>query len=598
MDKLIVIVVICFIILFLYKEWVRPAVVFIIGVSVLTVTQIITPSEILEGFANEQLAVIILLLILGDIVQRTQVLNRFFDRLFQKATSYNGFLIRMMAYVATASAFFNNTPLVAMLMPYTFNWGKKHNVPASKLLIPLSYAAILGGAATLVGTSTNLIVGGLVTDTNKLIDKGNIKVNGAVLENKLPELEIFDFTIVGGIMIVVGIVYILLLGKHLLPVRRGAMSNFKDSTREYVVETIVSVNSPLIDKSVEEGDLRNLKGLFLIEIIRNELAISPVSPEMIIEKGDHLIFAGDTSTVAELISSNYGLRLPKEIELIDSENIGVIEAVVPFNSEIIGRTVKDTNFRGKYDASILAIHRNGEHLAGKIGDISLKAGDLLLLVGGKEVYKRTEGYNVFYILSQVKKINKKSDKVVPLVFIGSGISILLSALHLVPLFQSLFVLFTILLLTRVLTISQIKRSTRFNILIIMALGLSLGKAMMKTGTAEMIANYVVDGLFPFGIVAILFGLYFVTNILAGYMTNVAAVSIVFPIAISTAISLNMDTMPFILLVAFASSANFFTPIGYQTNLMVYSPGAYTFKDYFIATVILAGLITVFVLHKL
>jgi len=564
-DQIIVILTIVFIIIALYKELMRPPVTFLVAIVGLNIFGILSPKDILAGFSNEQIAVITLLLIIGDLVQSTNVLDRLFDRIFRKAKTYNGFLIRMMAYVATASAFFNNTPLVAMLMPYTFSWSKRNQVVVSKLLIPLSYAAILGGAATLIGTSTNLIVGGLVAE--------------AQAEIEIESIGIFDFVYVGVPMIVIGMLYILLVGKHLLPIKRGVMFDFRSSKREYVVETKVKEDSRLIGKTVSEAGLRNLTGLFLVEIIRGKEQLSPVKPEDRIQSGDHLIFAGETTTVADLIDKDFGLSLPKNAYTLNDNGTGVLEAVIPFNSNLIGKKIRESDFRSRFDASILAVHRNGEKLAGRIGDIVLKSGDLLLLIGGKEVFKRIEGYNVFYILSQVKQISDVKKTKVIIVLVGLFAAIVLSSLKIVSLFIGLLVLLAFMFISKMITMGQLKKSTRFNIVMIAGLALALGKAMMITGTADYLAEGVVAILEPHGILLTMFGIYLVTNILAGYMTNVAAVSIIFPIVLSTSIQLGVNPTPFILLIAFASSANFFTPVGYQTNLMVYSAGGYKFNDF-------------------
>lgn len=564
-DQIVVISTVIFLILTLYKEWMRPPVAFLTAIVILNIAGILSAKDILIGFSNEQVAVIILLLVIGDIIQRTQVLDRFFDKIFSRAKSYNGFLLRMMAYVASASAFFNNTPLVAMLMPYTFSWSKKNNIAVSKLLIPLSYAAILGGATTLIGTSTNLIVGGLVTEA---------QANYAI-----DSIGVFDFAWVGVPMIIIGVLYILLVGKKLLPDGKGVMENFKKSKREYIVETIVKEGSKLNNKTVSQAGLRNLTGLFLVEIIRGDHHILPVRPDDVIIQGDHLIFAGETETVADLIEKDLGLSLPKNAYTLNDNGTGVIEAVIPFNSSLIGKKIRESDFRSRFDASILAVHRNGEKLAGRIGDIVLKSGDLMLLIGGKQVYKRTEGYNVFYILSQVKQFNEVKNRNVYIVLSALLATVIFSALNIINLFLGLLIILVFMFLSKMLTVNQLKKSTRFNIVIIAGLALALGKAMMISGTADYIAKLVIDLLEPFGIIALMFGIYFVTNVLAAYMTNIAAVSIIFPIVVSSAVQLDINPSPFILLIAFAASANFFTPIGYQTNLMVYSAGGYKFNDF-------------------
>lgn len=572
-NQIILLLTITFLIASLYTEWFRPPISFIAAVSFLLITGVIEKTAVLKSFANEQIAVIMLLLIIGDTIQKTEIIDRLFDRVFSQAQTYMGFIWRMTTYISLTSSVFNNTPLVAMSMPFTFGWARKHKVPASKLLIPLSYAAILGGAATLIGTSTNLLIGGMVEETS------TVYINGQVTTIYLESLELFDFGWVGFPMLLIGLLYLWIFGGKLLPSMRTAAERFKESRREYVVEIVVKSESSLIGKTVSEGELRNLQGLYLIEIVRKDKIIAPVGPKEVIEKGDLLLFAGETESIAELIKNRKGLTLPKYTESESAENIGVIEAVVPSNSELIGKLVRESNFREKYDASILAVHRNGEKLSGRIGDIEMKSGDLLLLIGGREVYKRTEGYNNFYILSQVKSLQKLDDRKVYFVLGGVILSILFAALNILPLYSGLVIVLAYMLLSGVLTFGQMKRSTRFNILIISVMALTIGRAMMETGTADLIASGFLSTIEPFGILAFMFAVYALTNILAGYMTNVAAVSIIFPIVLTSAIQMKIDPKPLILLTAFASSANFFTPIGYQTNLMVYSAGNYKFKHF-------------------
>ncbi len=286
-DAIIVSLVLLFIIVTLYKEWIGPGFTFMIGIITLGIFGILTPTEILAGFANEQIAVIILLLVMGDFIRQSAVLDGLFNRMFSKATSVRGFLARMTLVVAGFSAFLNNTPLVAIMMPFTYNWGKRNGISVSKLLIPLSYAAILGGCATLIGTSTNLIVNGLVTD--QYIIPG------------LRPLNIFDFTAVGLPMIIIGFFYLLLFSDKLLPVKKDVLDDMEAKTREYMVEVQIREGSDIIGKTVEEAGLRNLKGLFLVEVIRGPLTVSAVSRSTMLFKDDILIFAGDTKTIAEMI---------------------------------------------------------------------------------------------------------------------------------------------------------------------------------------------------------------------------------------------------------------------------------------------------------
>ncbi|MFC2100804.1 SLC13 family permease [Bacteroidota bacterium] len=585
-DIIIVLLVILFIIISLYFEILGPAFTFLIGVIALGFFGVLEPNEILAGFANEQIAVIILLLLLGEIIRKAEVIEIIFDRVFRKAQTYKGFLGRMMFLVSGFSAFLNNTPLVAVMMPYVHSWSKKHNLNPSKLLIPLSYAAILGGCATLIGTSTNLIVNGLLID-QKIIPG-------------LPALNLFDFVSVGVPMIFLGFLYMFFWGHRLLPERKDVISDFDLHAREYLVETRVRSNSDLIGKTIEEAGLRNLKGLYLVEIRRKYYDITAVTPDEVIEEEDILVFAGKTDTIADLAGSTSGLQLAEEGMFIKKESSQVIEVVVSHNSTLIDKSVKEARFRGKYDAAIIAVHRNGERVSGKIGLVELKAGDVLLLLAGNDFHKRSQFTQDFYLISKVREIKKlKAYKVIALLG-GTAMAILLSALGVISLFMALCILIVILILMKISSPKDLPASIDYNLAIIIALSLALGTAMIKTGFAEMIATFIISILIPLGSIGLLTGIYLITAILAAYITNKAAVALIFPIALTIAFDMNYNPMPFILIVSFAAAANFLTPIGYQTNLMVYGPGGYNFKDFFrvgmpltvlymIVTVVILGL---------
>ena len=566
MEIVIVSIVLVFIIISLYTELMGPAFTFLIGVVILGIFGILTPKEILSGLANEQIIVIILLLLLGDIIRKSNLIDRLFDKAFRRATTYRGFMTRMIAIVAGFSAFLNNTPLVAIMIPYVHNWSKRNNFAPSKLLIPLSYAAILGGCATLIGTSTNLIVNGMVTD--QLIVPG------------LKPLGMFDFTIVGLPMIIIGAVYLILFSNKLLPSKRDVISDFSSQTREYLVEAMVKNNSKFVGKTIGDAGLRNLKGLFLAEILRKEKRISAVSPYEIVREEDVLVFAGDTKTIAEMVNADVGLELTQIGMFSRKTHTEILEIVVSHNSTLIDKTVRESGFRGKYDAAILAIHRNGERISGKIGQVKLKAGDVLLLLAGDDFAKRSADTHDFYLISKVREFRKLEWYQTAALFGGTALAITLSAMGVISLFMALIILLIIIQLLGITSPKDIAKSIDFNLGIIIALSLAFGTAMVKTGMAHIVANFIISVFKPFGPYGLLFGIFLITNVMASYITTQVAAVLIFPISVTAAINLGLPPIPFILIVSFAAAANFLTPIGYQTNLMVYGPGGYSFRDYF------------------
>ena len=545
----------------LYLEWFKPTVSFFIAILVFIFGGILTPSEALNGFANEQLAVIVLLLIISDIFKKSSVVNVLFHRLFGRSENVSSFKLGMMTVVASFSAFFNNTPLVAMMMPYTNNWAIKNKVAPSKLLIPLSYAAILGGCVTLVGTSTNLIVNGLAIDAG------------------FKSLSIFDFTTVGLPMMVIGIIYLLLFGNKLLPDTRSTKEDGNKGSREFFVETQIKANSKLINQTVESSGFRALKGLYLVEVVRNDLSFSPVAPDFILRQDDAMFFAGETKALEEIKEGSLGLTLPKIVDRLLGEKSSTNEVVVSFNSFLIGQKVKETDFRARFDAAIVAIHRNGERLSGKIGDMELKAGDVLLVFSGSNFISRAKNNRSFYILSHTEEPENINVKKVSLVFSALVFSVILSASTSVSLLLCLACVLLLGILLKIMPLNEIRKGLDFDLIILIAFGLAFGKAMMNSGASIYLAdgflllqNYLSPTLF-------LMLIFLITNVLAAYITNKAAVAILFPISVSIAIQLGLNPIPFILIVSFGAAANFITPIGYQTNLMVYGSGGYNFKDF-------------------
>ncbi|MBN2669213.1 MAG: SLC13 family permease [Bacteroidales bacterium] len=581
-DQIIVIIVILFILIALYKELIGPAFTFVIGVLTLGIFKILTPSEILKGFANEQIAVIILLLLIGDIIRRTSLIDTVFEKAFSRKISQKHFTFRMTSIVAGMSAFLNNTPLVAIMMPYVNSWSKSNNVAPSKLLIPLSYAAILGGSATLIGTSTNLIVNGLVIDQTIFPELGS--------------LHIFDFSAVGIPMIVVGVIYLVFFSEKLLPSVVDNIERFNVEAQNYIVEAQIRKSSHLIGQTIEEAKLRNLEGLFLVEIIRGNQRFVAMPPETILLENDILFFAGKTEMIADLININ-GLTFPEVGLLKRKRNTDIVEIVITYNSSLISKTVKEANFRGKYDAAIIGIQRNGERITQKIGSIKLKAGDLLLVLAGSDLTKRDDILD-FYFISKVKEFRAIKPYKALILIGGTLLSILLSALGVVSLFMALMFLLVIILSLNIASPKDVHKSIDYNLILIIAMSLALGLAMVKTGVAQMISHHFIGWFKPLGPVGILSGIYAITALLAAYITNKVAVAIIFPISLALAHDIDANPIPFILVVAFASAANFMTPIGYQTNLMIYGPGGYKFKDFFkvgLPLTIIYGVVSILIL---
>lgn len=564
-DLVLVFVVLLFILISLYKNLIGISFTFLIAIITLGIFGVLTPSEIIKGFGNEQVAVVVLMLLYSDVLRKTNIIEYSFDRLFRNAKSYRGFISRMVLSASGFSMILNNTPLVAVMMPYIHSWSKRNNFNPSKFLIPLSYAAILGGSATLIGTSTNLIV-------NSMVEEQKI-VTG------LETLQMFDFIWVGIPMIFIGWIYLVLFSNSLLPSRKVVDDDLKSQSREYMVEAKVKSNSHLIGKTIGEAGLSDIQGLILVAVLRGSFRITAVPDDVLLDKGDILVFAGETKNIAELITTNSGLVLPEVGLLSKVKRANVNEVVISQNSSLINKTVRDTNFRGKYDAAIIAVHRNGERIEAKLGSVVLKSGDVLLLFAGENFVSRSRDTTDFYFISKVTEYIKL-DWYKSAVLIGGTILVIaLAAMNIISLFMGLIIMILVSMLFKVTNPKEIPSSIDYNTALVIVLSLALGTAMMKSGAANIVANGVISAFLPLGKVGVLFGIYLITGLLAAYITTKAAVAIVFPIAMSVAQQLGVNPTPFVFAIAYAAACTFITPHGYVTNLMVYGSGGYSFKDF-------------------
>lgn len=560
-NQIFVLAVVVFLVVSLYKEFFNPSLTFFIAVVALLVTGIITPAELLKGLSNQQI-IIIFVLVLVTAGIRLVYGSELFSRWFNHKLKPKAFLLRLVATASAISPFINNTPLVALMIPYVRDWAEKTGNPSSKFMMPLSFATIMAGMITVIGTSTNLVL------------------NGLIQEYHLPLLGFDDFFFLGVLVTVLGGAYLYFIGYKLLPSNPNRMDHLRENVQEYIIETEVFGKSKLIGKTIKEAGLRNLKDVFLVEIIRHEKVISPVSPEDVLEEGDMLFFAGNTQSIYKIIEEDNGLRIPKQDNLEREGQFNFVEAVIPANSNLIGLRIKESDFRKKFNASIIAIHRNGKKVSGKVGEMHLAGGDFLLLLAGEGNENRNGGAekDLFYI-SSPKKITKTKSSRFKWVGVASLVLLVLGIAEVLPLFQVCIGILTGLILLGILSFTEIRRELDLSLLMILVCSLAIGVALEKSGTAELIAQGLIATGKTMGSVGVLASLFIVTIFLTALISNTAAVSIVFPIAMSIAAQLQLSSTPFFVAIAFAASGDFMTPIGYQTNLMVYGPGGYTFKDF-------------------
>jgi di/tricarboxylate transporter len=556
--QIYVLLVVVFLVFALYREIFNPSLTFFIATVALLLGKIITPAEILKGLSNQQI-IIIFLLVLVTAGIRLIFGTELFSKLFNPRLSPKGFLLRMMLTVSSISAFLNNTPIVAFMIPYVKDWANKTGNPASKFLIPLSFATILGGMITVIGTSTNLVL------------------NGLIAEYDLPLLAFKDFFFLGVTVTIFGTLYLYFIGFKLLPSNPNEIEALRENVKEYIIETQINEGSKLVGKSVKDAGLRNLQDVFLVEIIRDEKVISPVSPEEILEKQDTLFFSGNTQSIYNLIKEDNGLSLPTNEGHDLEEQFNFVDAVVPASSELIGQRIKDSNFRQRYNASIIAIHRDGKRVSGKVGEIHLAGGDFLLLLASEN--RENNHDKDLFLLSVPKKVKAQKPKWMIWLGVASFVLLILGVVGVFPLFDVCLVILSGLVFFGVLTLAEIRRELDLSLLMILVCSLAIGVALENSGTAAWIAKILIQFGKSFGPVAVLASLFMVTIFLTALITNAAAVAIVFPIAMSMAEQMHLPYTPFFVAIAYAASGDFMTPIGYQTNLMVYGPGGYSFKDF-------------------
>jgi di/tricarboxylate transporter len=530
----------------LMQNKIKPALLFLGLVLGYYFLDLISIDVLLNNYVNKSLVTLVLLLLVSIAIEKTSFIAMLSTHLFDKSLSKS--VAKISFFSAFFSAFLNNTAVVASLISVVKQ--NKFHAP-SKLLIPLSYAAIFGGTITLVGTSTNLIV------------------NGFVIERGLPSLEMFDFIYVGIPVAVLG-TFVLIIITRFLPEHRA-----QTQIEHYFIEAKITKESPLIGKSIKQNNLRNLEYLFLSEILRQGHIISPVHPDEILQENDVLIFSGDIKEIS-LLEKFKGLEL---VHVKHDLSKNLVEAIISHESTLVGKTLKEVNFRIKFDASVVAIKRGEEKLSGKIAEIKLSAGDNLVLAKGSDFYQRDNLKKNFYFFNDVAVNQKLSQTQSIAVLAGFMGVILLSVFKILPLIKGLFILLIALVLFKFLNFDEIKRRFPYDLVLIIGSALGVSSVIIETGLAESIANGLIGTFEGFGVYGVFFAIYIFTALLTEIITNNAAAALAFPIAYSTALSLDVSYLPFVMAVAYGASASFLTPYGYQTNLMVASIGGYNFKTF-------------------
>ncbi len=533
------------------------------GVVLLYLVGVIDAPQAFSGFSNIAPLTVAALYVLAGAADITGALSGITTRTLGAGTGIRprSALARIVVPSALASGFIANTPLVAMMAPRLSAWARRAGLSPSRFLIPLSYAAILGGVITVLGTSTNLVVSGLLDQVGE------------------EPLGVFEVTRAGLPVALVGAVVLLVVAPLLLPVRRAPDEDFAE-VREFTMEMVVDPDGPLAGRSVSEANLRNLQGVYLVEILRRERTVTPVGPDDELEAGDRLVFAGAVDRVVDL-QAIPGLVMAEEHHFAVGRSIGhqFFEAVVAEGSLLNGSTLKAVSFRSAFGAAVMAVHRTGHRLGGKLGDLPLRAGDVLLLVGPEGFAEAMRGRAEFSVVAPYEGAAPLRRRSARLVEVATLALIVLAGSGAVDLTKAAMGVALALVAFRVISAAEARRSINLDIIAMIAFSFGLGAAAAESGLASELATRLVsatDGLGDWGLVL---GIAVATLVATEVLSNNAAAALMFPVAAAAAAEAGMELRPLAVVILIMASCSFLTPIGYQTNTMVWSMGGYRFTDF-------------------
>ena len=546
----------------LMTERTPPALAVFGGVVALLALGVLSPADALAGFSNPAPFSVAALYVVARAVEKTGAIQPFLRSTLEGVTSPRRALARLLLPVAGSSAFLNNTPIVAMIAPQVSAWAQRTGQAPSRFLMPVSFAAILGGVVTAIGTSTNLIASGLMES------------------HGLDPMAMFEITLVGGTVAASGVAYLVLFAPKLLPERGTPRDALESAAREFVVEMEVIAGGPLDGAQVEAGGLRSLQGVFLAEVRRQTDVIAPARPDTIIRGGDVLVFVGRADLVLDL-RNKPGLRSAehKHAQAFHAAGHTYFDAVVGPSSPLVGSTLSESEFRSRYQAAVLGIHRSGAPIRAKLGAVRLHVGDMLLVLSDEAFRERWRDRPDFLLIAHRGGLAPTSTREAWLVGAVLGSVVLGNAIGLFEILQATMVGALVLVATRVLTMSEARRAIDTDVIILIAASFGLGRALEVTGLATTVANGIMAPFDVLGPSGALLGLLLATIALTELITNNAAVVLMFPVAMVVAETHGLDPRSAALALAIAASASFLTPIGYQTNTMVFGPGGYRFGDY-------------------
>ncbi|WP_461480582.1 SLC13 family permease [Porticoccus sp.] len=539
-----------------------PHLVMMVVLSILSISGILTAGEALSGFSNSGVITVAAMFVVAAGIYDTGGIDLLVNRLLGQPRTLRRAFSRIFVPVIALSAFLNNTPVVATMIPAINTWAKRINIPPSKLMIPLSYTAILGGTLTLIGTSTNLVVNGQYQALTG--EQG---------------LSMFSITAVGLPVALAGMAFIWLFFPRWLPARDD--KQLFGSVREFTLEVAVAKDGPLVGKTVADAGLRHLQRVYLVEIERGDTVVTAVSSEERLHGGDRLVFAGETEAIADLLRIN-GL-VPSTaagdepaLDIRRAERC-LVEAVVSPHCDAVGHAIRDAKFRNRYGAVVLAVARHGERLQGSLGNIRLEAGDTLMLEARPAFVSRQRYNRDFLLINELHTRTPRHERAYLAWTILFGL-VCAAAMGITSMLNAALAGAVLMIATGCCSVSQAEKSLDLMVIVTIAASFAMGMALEKTGVAGLLAQAIIE-LSAGKPWLLLILCYVLVSLLTELITNNAAAVLALPIVLELTEKASLNVEPFLFAVMMAASASFATPLGYQTNLMVYGPGAYRFGDF-------------------
>ncbi len=571
------------------------------ALTLLMVAGIIEPAKAVMGFADPAVLTIAALFVIACGLSETGATSALAQKLLGRPKGGISARFRLMIPVAVMSAFMNNTPIVVMYLPIVSDWARKLRISPSRLFMPLSFAAIMGGSCTLIGTSTNLAVNQLYL--SYFADNTTYLNETFGLTSPSTAKQFWWIAVIGLPMTIVGILFVAVGSKWLLP-QRVAPDTGEIERRRYTVEMLVEEGTPIVGKTIEQAGLRHLPGLFLSEIERDGNLLRAVGPETILKANDRLIFVGVVDSVADLLKIRGLIPATDQVKKVETDRHArtLVEAVVSHESPLVRRNIRESQFRTRYNAAIIAVHRGGERIGGKIGDIVLQPGDTLLLSTHASFIETYHNSDHFYLISGVEGAREVFHERAGLALGIMALLILLMTMPTGRLFGALntrfgldlpaggiapltaaFLCATLMVWTRCCTGTLARRSISWQVILVIGAAIGIGKAMYESGAADAIAEVIFSATGNMGPHGLLFIFSLLTAVFCQLVTNKGAAVLLFPVAMALAAETNgglgVNPEPFVITLTATAAGNYLTPVGCVINLMVYGPGGYRFTDY-------------------